>query len=642
MLLPVLVMAELVARHAVDVRFLDDWMMAETLIQQAEGTLSFKSLMAVQMEHRLFVPKLVTLAVHRVFGADMRGEVAVTCLLVLGTYANLIWLLRRVSGFARLSEWWLPAALMGLCMLSPVQWQTLLWPVCFTSVIPAFCLTGALVCWFSRRPRWLAFAGAALLSAAATYSFATGVLCWFWVLAVILLEPGRPVRQRLGWGAGWLGALAGCLAFYFADFDNTVASHYAYGGGKEGTFARAAAAFMAAPLNTAQFVLAFLGGHLCRGLHVDNTTAAIVLGLGSVVGCLLAAGFVFSLWKREPNAVRAALPWLVLAGHAAATGVMIALGRMWVTSSLVQAITVRYAAYSIWITVGLIGLWWVVAHSGCWQKENRSPLALAWREGLKPAAAALCVFLLIGWRYGASMMEEWHGARLQGAARLLFLDLIPQTQYLGALGIDSREVARVARRLDSHGLLSPRPLRGLDLAAGFSISSSKVLPQSAFFRGIKWDPATEELLVDGFAKLPGSRRPADAVVLATRKQAGDPWSIAGLITIDALPRHLEQSTRRDYEFISSYRWTAAETCVWNPKVHWAKPVDAGDELSAWAIDVEKRRLYRIPAEGVPRVPAKPDDDLPPLAASVRPSAQVSEPAIQPRAGSEKASNPTRQ
>lgn len=594
LLLPVLALALLVARHAVDVRFVDDWMMAESLIEKAEGTLSLSSLMAVQMEHRLFVPKLITLALHALAGPDMRWQMAASVALMAGAYGHLIWLLRRAAGPGRMRQWWLPALLMGLCLLSPVQWQTLLYAVCFTSTLPAFCLTGALVCWFSNWPRPLALTGAALLAATATFSFATGVLIWFWMLALILADPALPPRQRLLPALCWLGAMAACLLLYFADFGNTVASHYAYGGGQDGTFARAAGVFLSDPLASARFVLAFLGGHLCRGLPFDSVATATTLGLASVLVCAAAALVVLAGARREPRRWREALPWLLLASHAVATGVMIALGRMWVTSSPVQAITVRYTAYSLWITVGMVGLCWAAARAASGWRVRRA----AWLPPLRAAGTATAMLLLLGWAYGSVMMAEWQAARLQGVARLLFLNLLPDSRYLGALGIQGGEIARLARRLDAHGLLSPRPLQSADLEAEFQISRSAMQSGSGRFEAAAWDTETGDLLCSGFCRLPGTRRPADGVVLATRSSPGTAWTIAGLISPDPMPRHLEVSTRRDYEFITSYRWTAEETCRWLPRVELVKPLPAGAELSAWALDAAKRRLYRVPSASV--------------------------------------------
>lgn len=594
-LIPIVTCAWLVRRGATDVRYYDDWMMAETLVKYEDGTLTWHDIFAVQMEHRLAVPRLIMLGLHITFGKDMRWEIAATFLFLCGTAFNLVWLLRRATGLSEVRQWWLPAMMMFLVLFSPVQWQTLLWPICFTSVIPGFCLTLAMVFWFSRLSRPAALTGAFVCALAATLTFASGLLIWVLMVPTILMaKPEMPTLTRWKYVAAWLVLAIVSLGTYFHDFENAVRPEFAYNQGNAVTMSHNVSVFLSNPSRAVNFVLTFLGCHLMRGLHRNSIEFAWLLGLFSV---LLFAAALLSLayWRRRDGAAWSrALPWLLLGFHSAGTGGMIAMGRMWVTRSLAQAVTARYSAYSLYLTLGLIGLAALATAGGVAKREHWLGRRYQWHQVGVFCAAWFIGLETIIWSYGSRMMSEWQSTRRQGQAELLFVKVIKPYGYLNPLASDGSYVADIALKLDKHGMLSPKPLKSLVLGKDLKIGKHELEKDHGLFTSLWLDKREGAVKCEGYAVLPGSKRAADAIVFATRDRKSGDWRFFGFAEMETCPSYLHESTVRDLEFISSNRWTPDVTAKWGNDVYLVDgppPPDA--EITAWAMDVTSRRVYRI-------------------------------------------------
>ena len=594
-LTPIAICGWLVRQHATDVRFFDDWMMAETLVKWHEGTLTLHDIFAVQMEHRLAVPRLLALGLHAAFGEDMRLETGATFLLLLGTAWNLVWLLRRVAGLAELRQWWLPAMLMFMVLFSPVQVQTLLWPICFTSVLPGFCLSLALVSWFSKLPRPLALAAAWLCALAATLSFATGLLLWVLMVPVLLFSRSAEasLRSRVTQVIIWCLLTAGSLGLYFRNFESSVNPEFAYDQGGQVTMLHSISVFLGSPKRASDFVFSFLGCHLGRGLHQDNLQTAWLFGLISILLFLAVLAYLIGRRWRDGATWDRAMPWLVFGTHGIATGVMIAMGRLWVTRSLAQAVTIRYTAYAAWLTLGLIGLVSLIASGRLVDRDGW----LARRHNWRSVGIFLAAFFIglqsVAWSYGSRIMGEWEATRRQNAAALLFVKHLKPYGYLTPVSPNGDYVANLALRLDAHDQLSPKPLRSLELGLDLKIGKTVLKEDHASFDAMWLDKKTGKLNCQGFAELPGAIRPADAILFTTLDRAAGRWRIFGFAAMNTTPGYLRDSTMRDLEFISATRWNPPETKRWDSEVFTIEIPPQGSEIAAWALDAEHRRVYRI-------------------------------------------------
>lgn len=596
-LLPIWLCAMLVRDNATDTRFYDDWMLAETLLKFREGTLTWHDIVAVQMEHRLAVPRLLIILLHQ-FTKDMRVENILTFVLLSGMFWNLIWLLRRVSLKGGLAQWWLPAALMSLTLFSPIQYQTLLWGCTFTSILPGFFLSLAMVSWWSSTPRWLAFTLAALSAIGGMMSFASALNIWpLMLLAILLGRSDMPWPQRRKYAIAWASLMAVSLALYFHNFTNAVRPEFAYNQGGTVTMQHSIGVFLGDIGRAVEFVLAVLGCHLGRGWHQDNIKVSQIFGGITVLLFGTALALILRRRLTLPERLSRALPWIILTLQAVQTGLMIGMGRLWVGRTLVQAVTARYCAYELYATVGLIALSAMACHGLLWEDDAVPARLRNWngRKLLAPiAATALIAVQLVEWSYGSQMMQLWHFARLQGVALLKFIYLTPNHSYLGKVeGGDGEDAARLAMALDKHRLLYPAPLKGRRLDS-FKIMKQPLKTNVASFDRLVFDPV-KGMLAEGYSAFQGDRHPADAVLLTSRKRGTHDWRIFGVVQVDFSLGYLHLATQRDLEFISNERWNPETAARWNPKVLSAgPPPDPGDEISAWALDVTRNSVNRIP------------------------------------------------
>ena len=91
-------MGLMVAQHAVNIPVADDWERVELLRRYYAGELELSYLLAPHIEHRMFFPRLITLALNGLSGGDLRWEMWFTFGIMLGYSLLLISLVKRTIG----------------------------------------------------------------------------------------------------------------------------------------------------------------------------------------------------------------------------------------------------------------------------------------------------------------------------------------------------------------------------------------------------------------------------------------------------------------------------------------------------------------------------------------------------------------
>ena len=102
-LLPLLVLRELVRRHAVNIPFLDDWMYVSMDEKVKDGTLTLHDFFAAQMEHRMAFVRAVIMLFHQWWPADYVKQMMLSVALLTLTFANIATLVKMTTreAFAR-------------------------------------------------------------------------------------------------------------------------------------------------------------------------------------------------------------------------------------------------------------------------------------------------------------------------------------------------------------------------------------------------------------------------------------------------------------------------------------------------------------------------------------------------------------
>jgi hypothetical protein len=354
-----------VAFFSVNVPVWDDWAMVPMLQKAYAGTLSFGDLWEPYTQHRMVVPRLVSLAVARLTGWDLRSEMALAVACAAGLWLLLLRRAQRsASALGRASPLWLPAllALLVFGLSAHEDWFT-----GFQFYNPLLALTAAGVfCLFAYPEfRWGRLAGACLVALVATYSFGIGLLLWPLGAVALWWRRGEDRRYLTRALPVWLLLGVGNFLAYFHNFRLP-------GGENAPAFA------LGAPGEYLRFACNYLGAPL----WFVSTGPAFWIGL---VGILLLAGLAAGLIRQRREAWPQVQPYLLLALFAAGSALMTGLGRSGAGAD--KAMAPRYIPLSTLLWVAVVVLATLAMPGGPLLKRSPRQLAVT---GLL-AAMMICV-----------------------------------------------------------------------------------------------------------------------------------------------------------------------------------------------------------------------------------------------------------
>lgn len=543
--------AWLILRFGVDVPYSDQWSIAHFFEKSARGTLTLSDLYAQQNEYRQFFPHLLFIALGRLTDWDVRYEMFAGLLLACFV-AYGVWRLgaRTFADPARRGVLFLLASLLNF---SAIQYDNWLFGVQVVYFVPIACVVAGLLFAYSARVgTTLAVVACACLSAVSTFSSANGLVAWLVLLPALLAARPEARAAARRWLTLWGAGLALCAVVYFKDY-RRVEWH-------PGT-----AGALGHPLDTLAYFVAYLGGPLAAGRH----PLAVALAVGACALALYASVCAYLFRHREDGAlVRRSMPWLMLGAYSLVTGGLIAVGR--VSFGVGHATTTRYAAFSLYLLVGLVYLLPCVVEDAARRGyPDASRLALLKRVGAATAAllvlAHVVIFVLVV-RHSAA---NWRRALLRGKACLLFIEVAPEERCLSrGLDTDVRLLRERAESLDRLGYLRPPLVRDRRVSALAEVGtcaggSFKLLPAEggAYF-------------AEGTARLPRrGGEPADAVVLSLGATVEEQVAFA-LAEVGAGGARADPRWHKT--FSSNALPAAPETAV-----------------TAWALDAEEGKAYRL-------------------------------------------------
>ncbi|CCH57215.1 hypothetical protein BN8_06621 [Fibrisoma limi BUZ 3] len=182
-------------------RFLIEWDWADT------ATRKWHLLSQNFIEHRLVFTRLSALLTRW-----LSGELNFRLVMLVGNVCllGILWLFSRPIVRTR-TDWWyvLPVSLL---LFQPIAYEGNFWAIASTNYMPV-CFFGFLTFFLLSRQRIRWDGAAALAAAAATLTFANGLLIWPLGSLILLLQ--RRVRSLVGW------SLLAALAFYlyYVGFD---------------------------------------------------------------------------------------------------------------------------------------------------------------------------------------------------------------------------------------------------------------------------------------------------------------------------------------------------------------------------------------------------------------------------------------
>jgi len=321
-MIPMLWTAWLIWTYSVGSFHSDQWNdMLPVVAKSLDGSLTFADLWKSHYEHRLFVPRCIMLGLARLTGWDTRYE----SWLQFGLAAVTLYNLHRIRLIAGGSKWVMPFA--SLMIFSPMGWENFMLGFQVHFWIPVACFTAAP--WLAHSTRPLLYT--TLVSLVATFSIASGFLCWFVSLAALLHRYGW--KERLPDLIAWLAVPIVAIPVYFLRLSEAV-----YPG--KGHMLSA----LETPVASALHFASYFGNGFVQSTHrFADYEIARVIGLAFLALCVVAASVLQHRLKWH------LAPWFILIVLALAISAATTMGR-----SHILPMQSRYLPFAVLLPISLL------------------------------------------------------------------------------------------------------------------------------------------------------------------------------------------------------------------------------------------------------------------------------------------------
>ena len=565
-LVPMLHMTYLVRHYGVEVPTLDDWEMAPLIVDAHTGHLKWASIFAQQQEARTVLPKLIFILFAADGHWDVRDQMMLSVACCWLTAAGLFVLLRRsgLPATAMAVPFWLAV----LTIFTPAKFEIWIFASGFPSFFPALFLVTALVAAGSERLTLATkFGLCALLSAASSFSLANGLLAWGLTFPALLLMQ-RPAAWR-SWLTGWLAVTGLCAVVYFWGYQKPV----------ELTAFAPAVSW----LDYAGFILQFLGGSLAYAAKSNPTVAATIFGAAQLI-VFVVVSIYFGRRISDRRLFARTVPWFALAFHSIGSAILASLGR--VGYGAPYALASRYVTFSVYLTIGLVGLVAIMAN----EASVGSP-TLRFRGWRYAIWLGLIAAYLIPYKVSAQnnrfFLRALSAKHRLARGAVLFCHAIDTRESIKktAYPNDARPVTEAADALDRLKLLRP-PLIRTNRIADVPHEIAGNGHASGACETIV--PADGELVhATGWATLDAKGRPADCVAIAYQT-ADNEWVLCAISDSFAMRPEIVKRFHSMEQLWSGWSATFQRSAF-----------PAGANLSFWAVDADAPRLYRLRDPAIP-------------------------------------------
>ena len=357
------------------VPFWDEWETVDLLYEAEQGTLGWTHFWAFHNEHRLVLPRLISLGLIELTHWNRQWAMTFDLGLALAAGAALLWCVRRTLGSWR---WSLALApLLALSFFSFTQYENWLWPFQITFVLTVVGASACMLALARERVTHARFAFALLGALVSSLSSLAGLMVW---------PAFFPVAARLGrrYALLWIGAALLVGIPYFAGFPSRASTDTPL-------------------LDIVRYGLAYLGAP--PGAY--NASTAQIFAAGSL---LVIALNLFAAWRVGVD-LRPVAPWSGLGLFALACAAITALGRG-PALGVRQALSSRYHAFSgLWWVVVLVSTAFVTLHmwrtSGAARPGRESTLRRLVLSVNALALSLVCLGLVQANRTGYSDLQHW-------------------------------------------------------------------------------------------------------------------------------------------------------------------------------------------------------------------------------------------
>jgi len=435
--IPVALAVTVTLRHWVPLPYWDEWFTPGVLLTAcAKGTLSFSHFFLQHNESRKVFPRLLYLALAKIHGWDVRDAMAVTLFEVAAICGLLFWLFLRTKGATAITALVAFAVTTFLCF-APVQYDNFLWGLVFELFVPGLAVILVAAVNLSRLRFGVKTVINIVLALVATYSFANGMLLWILGVPLPAAQESASKRARLGWYSLFALAGAAAIASYFVGYKRPEAHPPFHFGVPQ----------------LVHYLILWVGGY-----YNSTRVSPFLVGVIVSASCIVAAARATMLLNRGAP-WRHFYPWFLISAYGLSSGVITAMGR--VGFGLEQALSTRYAVFSLFIYLGLVGTTFALY---CYDQDTVGAYRRPW---IVIASIAVIALSAPAWRFCLHDAKQKANRTGERNARLLCalecIDVFPTNPdlklifpYPDVLSIRAHAIAG-AGLLRCH-LLSPRLL----------------------------------------------------------------------------------------------------------------------------------------------------------------------------------------
>ena len=530
-----------ILRYGVDVPYMDQWEYVSFFDHLSKGTLSFQELFKLQGEYRQLFPNIIYVSLGWLTNWNVRYEMIVIYLLACLVSYNIY----RLATYTLIGErWqkWIVLFLANLFIFSPWQYENWLFGVQIEYFMPIACITTALVVIFSHFKGNTKLILCILLSFISTYSSVNGFLSWLVLFPVFYFSgTDREFFKKKIVIYAWVLGTVIALAFYFIGYK------------KPNDFPSTSVA-LSHPLDGLRYILGILGNPM-RIVH--SLKHIIVVGGVLLVLFMTLVLYIIRHFK-DKQLIQISIVWVMLGFFSIATAAMIMVGRL--GFGVYQSLSSRYITFTMYLAIGIIFLSAIVIK----HLAKRVQFSLL-HKSLIALLVVYIIFVKVDtYPVAVTDLKNFHASVMHGKAGLLFINQISHADCSNKIYPGNfKELRRRANVLDSLGYLRPGLIRPHVLQRIEGAGSGTV------------DYGTFNLLTkindtlytaSGFASMPGTKGPADAVLLTYDNVLGK-----------SLPFTMENA--------DSLKWKKTFSTVYMPY----DPII----IRAWAFDATTGKAYQL-------------------------------------------------
>jgi len=519
---PAIAILALILHYGVNVPYYDQWDCEGKLFKKFwEHQLTWGDFWEQHNEHRMFFPKLIYLALAYVTHWNVIAELVLTWLCVCIVSFAVYRMYRSAEGPISAGKM-VPFIAANILIFTPGCEETWLWGVSVANMMPMACIFGGMAIACSNLRVNLRWGLCFVLAIMATFSTASGLLCWILCAPLLFVrrnscvlerqhEPvaGSPFRlwHMVTWGCGFV--ITSAIYFY----------HYARPAPHPPP-----SDSLKHPIELLLFLFLYQGNAFSfTSATIDHFLAARIVGGVMLALMMLLSVYVAIRW-RDRLVRDTALIWLMVGAYSILNGILIALSRIGI--SPVAAIWSRYVSYSVFLPVSLIFLVPVVVRNI--SRHMRPAIGMVLMRTAFGLLTAVMLLQTLKFRDNVVAFDEIRVAMAERKASLLFIDLVRFDSTPGKAWREQTldEIRPLADALNAHGWINPPLVRRPRMQ---DLEDSTVTNSQSYGKiervGYVGDG---KIGVTGWAYDPRQRSLADAIVVSWEKPGGDavPFAVA--------------------------------------------------------------------------------------------------------------------